>query len=46
MLDSGGIWRAAPYSIDLLPLKDENVRFIAHSRACQVIHIEGMPIWG
>lgn len=41
VLDSGSIWAAQAYSIDLVPLRDEGVRFIAHSKACQVEHVEG-----
>ncbi|KAF3045610.1 WD repeat-containing protein jip5 [Didymella heteroderae] len=41
LLDSGSIWAAQPYSIDLFPPRDENARFIAHSEGCQVVHIEG-----
>lgn len=41
LLDSGSIWQAFPYSIDLMPPRNESVRFVGHSGACQVIHIEG-----
>jgi hypothetical protein len=37
----GSKWQALSYSIDLFSPRNENARFIAHSRACQVVHIEG-----
>lgn len=41
LLDSGSIWQAFTYSIDLMPPRNENVRLVGHSGACQVIHLEG-----
>jgi hypothetical protein len=29
------------YRVDILPFKDDRLRFLSHSHACQIIHIEG-----